>query len=111
MTQRKKLKNRRVTETFVVKNAYAKLYCSIGLNEFDKVKEVFFTGRGKGGSDMDTLLYDIGVLISIALQNNIQIEELLNSCCKNEKGNFASPIGMGLEKAHAISKESEESNE
>jgi|TARA_R100000963_G_C4645621_1_gene109927 hypothetical protein len=107
MTQRKKLNNRRVTETFVVKNTYAKLYCSIGLDEEEQVKEVFYTGRGKGGSDMDTLLYDIGVLISIALQNNIKIEELLNSCCKNSDGTFASPIGMGLEKANAISKESE----
>ena len=111
MTQRKKLKNRRVTETFVVKNAYAKLYCSIGLNEDDKGKEVFSQVEVKVVQIWILYSYDIGVLISIALQNNIPIEELLNSCCKNEKGNFASPIGMGLEKANAISKESEVKSE
>ena len=54
---------------------------------------------------MDTLLYDIGVLISLALQNNIEIEHLLNSLCKNEDGTYASPIGLGLEKANNIQKE------
>ena len=105
MEQRKKLNNRRPSETFQVKNNYAKLYCSIGFNEKNKIKEVFYTGRGKGGSDMDTLLYDIGVLISLALQNNINIDQLLGSCCKNEDGTYASPIGLGLEKANNIEKE------
>tara|TARA_A100001388_G_C28734530_1_gene483411 strand:+ start:156 stop:485 length:330 start_codon:yes stop_codon:yes gene_type:complete len=103
--QRKKLKNRRQTETFLVKNNYSKLYCSISRDAENKIKEVFYTGRGKGGSDMDTLLYDIGVLISLALQNNIEIEHLLKSLCKNEDGTYASPIGLGLEKANNIQKE------
>jgi len=105
MEQRKKLNNRRPSETFEVKNNYAKLYCTIGFNQKNSIKEVFYTGRGKGGSDMDTLLYDIGVLISLALQNNIEIEQLLSSCSKNEDGTFASPIGLGLQKANQIEKE------
>lgn len=103
--QRKKLNNRRQTETFSVKNNYTKLYCSISRDSENKIKEVFYTGRGKGGSDMDTLLYDIGVLISLALQNNIEIDHLLKSLCKNEDGTYASPIGLGLEKANNIQKE------
>jgi len=37
------------------------------------------------------------VLVSIALQNGIKLEELLDSCCKNEDGSFASPVGKALE--------------
>ena len=100
---RTKLVNRRINETFSIQNVMgSKFYCSVGYDKNDKIKEMFYTARGKSGSDMDSMLYDMGVLVSIALQNGIKLEELLDSCCKNEDGSFASPVGKALEIAKGM---------
>ncbi len=100
---RTKLVNRRINETFSIQNVMgSKFYCSVGYDDKEKIKEMFYTARGKSGSDMDGLLYDLGVLVSIALQNGIEMTELLESCCKNEDGSFASPVGQALEVAKSM---------
>ena len=55
--------------------------------------EAFFSQRAKTGTIMDGILYDAGVLLSIAIQSGTSIEDLAHSVCRDDSGNAASPIG------------------
>ncbi len=55
--------------------------------------EVFFSGRTKPGSDMDSLLYDQGVTLSIAIQSGTSIEDIARSVSRTESGMSASVVG------------------
>ena len=56
--------NRRLCETFSV----GPFDISVGFDRQHVPCEVFFTGRGKAGHDLDNLLYEIGVKISKTMQ-------------------------------------------
>ena len=76
---RQKLNNRRPTITRVLETETAKYYVSFGLDLSDfTVREVFIRGS-KSGSDMDILLDDASVVLSLALQYGLPLEQLLHS--------------------------------
>jgi len=76
---RQKLNNRRPTITRVLETETAKYYVSFGLDLGDyNIREVFIRGS-KSGSDMDILLDDASVVLSLALQYGLPLEQLLHS--------------------------------
>ena len=76
---RQKLNNRRPTITRVLETETAKYYVSFGLDLSDfTVREVFIRGS-KIGSDMEILLDDASVVLSLALQYGLPLEQLLHS--------------------------------
>jgi len=76
---RQKLNNRRPTITRVLETETAKYYISFGLDLGDyNIREVFIRGS-KSGSDMDILLDDASVVLSLALQYGLPLEQLLHS--------------------------------
>ena len=76
---RQKLNNRRPTVTRVLETESAKYYVSFGLDLGDfTIREVFIRGS-KVGSDMEILLDDASVVLSLALQYGLPLEQLLHS--------------------------------
>ena len=76
---RQKLNNRRPTITRVLETETAKYYISFGLDLGDfTIREVFIRGS-KVGSDMEILLDDASVVLSLALQYGLPLEQLLHS--------------------------------
>ena len=62
--------------------------------------EAFFCARGKSGADLDALLYDCGVLLSLAVQHGTPIEAL-----KTKMADPASPIRLALEMMDQLDQE------
>jgi len=76
---RHKLSNRRPTITLVLETETDKYYVSFGLDLSDfTVREVFIRGS-KIGSDMDILLDDASVVLSLALQYGVPLDQLVHS--------------------------------
>ena len=71
--------------------------CGYYYAEFEPVVgepcEVFFSKRGGSGTDMESLLYDQGVSLSIALQSGTSIEDISKSVCRTENGMAGSVVG------------------
>ena len=76
---RQKLNNRRPTITRVLETESDKYYVSFGLDLGDlTIREVFIRGS-KIGSDMERLLDDASVVLSLALQYGLPLDQLLHS--------------------------------
>ena len=71
-------------------------------------REAFFSTRAKAGTLLDGLLYDAGVLLSLALQYGILATALAKSVARLEDGNPASPVGELID---VIVKEVETANQ
>jgi len=56
-------------------------------------REAFFSTRAKAGTLLDGLLYDAGVLLSLALQYGTPATALAKSVARLEDGSPASPVG------------------
>jgi len=82
---RQKLNNRRPTITRVLETETAKYHVSFGLDLSDMtIREVFIRGY-KIGSDMDILLDDASVVLSLALQYGLPLDQLLHSLHKGRE--------------------------
>ena len=89
---RKRLKNRRENQTVDVEFGYKKFAVTIGFDGASKPKEVF-TSSAKTGSDLDHLLADACVVLSLYLQNGGLACELSDAMGRFENGEPASLIG------------------
>ena len=78
-SERRKLENRRLNVTTGLKTESGKYHVSFGVEpETGRIGEVFIRGS-KSGSDMDILLDDASVVLSLALQYGLPLEQLLHS--------------------------------
>lgn len=74
-----------------------------------QVREAFLNGDGtKVGSHEEFILEDASVLISIALQHGIAIEDMRHSLGRDGNGTPATVIGAALEALAAIKAETHE---
>ena len=71
-------------------------------------REVFFGTRAKAGTLLDGLLYDAGVLLSLALQYGTSGTALAKSVARLEDSSAASPVGELID---VIVKEVEAANQ
>jgi hypothetical protein len=71
-------------------------------------REAFFGTRAKAGTLLDGLLYDAGVLLSLALQYGTPATALAKSVARLEDGSPASPVGELID---VIVKEVEAANQ
>ena len=86
-----------------------KLTASIGYDPRTGLpREAFFSARSKSGTLLDGLLYDAGVLLSLALQYGTPATALAKSVARLEDGKPASPVGELID---VIVKEVEASNQ
>ena len=91
---RKKMPNRRPAATWNIEFEQQKLTGTIGYDPKTGLpREAFFSTRAKPGTLLDGLLYDAGVLLSLALQYGTPATALAKSVARLEDGKPASPVG------------------
>jgi len=78
-SKRQRLHNRRHNVTNVIETMTEKYYVSFGIDPRTRdIGEVFIRGS-KIGSDMDILLDDATVVLSLALQYGVPLDQLIHS--------------------------------
>jgi|TARA_R100001143_G_scaffold59642_1_gene58385 hypothetical protein len=76
---RKKMPDRRPSITRVLDTASGHYYITLGIDPNDEeTREVFIRGS-KIGSDMDLLLDDASLILSLALQHGLPLDQLMHS--------------------------------
>jgi len=99
---RKKLPSRRPAVTKLLEMDTNRYYISFGIDPEDgKAREVFIRGS-KIGSDMDILLDDASLILSLALQHGLPVDQLMHSLNTGREEDGTSVL------AHAIRLMSEE---
>lgn len=97
---RKKPANRRPAVTHRLVTETGKYYVTFGYDlENMKVCEVFIAGP-KAGSEMQSLLDDAAVLLSLALQYGLPHTQLMHSLCSGRAEGAASLLGKVVEMLH-----------
>jgi hypothetical protein len=94
MAERRRLPNRRASETF-------SLPCgglaTISRFEDGRLGEIFLTSR-RSGSDTDTAARDSAIVCSIALQFGADVETIRKALCRDARGNASGPLGVALDR-------------
>ena len=86
--------DRRPTATWNIEFEQQKLTGTIGYDPESGIpREAFFSTRAKAGMLSDGLLYDAGVLLSLAMQYQTPATALAKSVARLEDGSRASPVG------------------
>ena len=79
---RRRLPNRRPSETHVLIVGNVSVTVTIGFDPHDgKVREVFING-GKVGTEIDGILADIAVILSVSLQHDLDAATLSRSVAR-----------------------------
>lgn len=93
---RNRLPNRRESRTLDVWHNYERYHVSYSRDANNRIAEIFMHGP-KVGSQLDSIAYDLGVGLSVALQHGACVDELLASASRLEDGKPASVVGAVLE--------------
>ena len=87
------LANRRPAYAFKIQDAGGTPYRLAVSFENEDVKEVWINGGGKVGTEKHDILTEIGRIISVALQNGVQFEELKSCATYHSDGRPSTIIG------------------
>ena len=90
---RQELANRRPAYAFRIQDANGTPYRLAVSFEEEDVKEVWINGGGKVGTEKHDILTEIGRIISVALQNGVQFEELKSCATYHSDGRPSTIIG------------------
>lgn len=97
---RERLPNRRESETLTLHDAAGRWF-DVTFSRYPdtgRIGEVFFSSRGRSGTELDGLLFDAGVLASIAFQHGAAPRELAKSIARVEDETIPqSIIGRALD--------------
>ena len=100
MTARCSLPQRRPHETFQFKHWDQAYTIGLGRDLVGDVREVFIN-TGKTGTQMEVLARDSAVLLSLALQYGVPVEDMARAITRDATGKPSGPIGALLEKIAA----------
>jgi ribonucleoside-diphosphate reductase alpha chain len=104
MTGRTRLPQRRAAETFSLNLAGRRFEASVGTDAEGHPREVFLKG-GKSGTELDILLGDLGVAISIALQYGAPADVLAHGFLRNADRTPAGVAAAAMDKVVALAAE------
>ena len=90
---RQELENRRPAFAFDIRDANGTAYRLATSFENEEVKEVWINGGGKVGTEKHDILTEIGRIISVALQNGVQFDELKSCATYHSDGRPSTIIG------------------
>lgn len=97
MTSRERLPQRRAADTFSIEMDGRRFEASVGTDGAGRPREVFLKG-GKSGTELDILLGDLGVAISIALQYGAPAEVLAHGFLRNADRSPAGVAAAAMDK-------------
>ena len=96
MSDRVRLPNRRACENFEFECQGIRYTASVGRFPDGRVAELFIN-NGKAGSSSETNARDAAIVLSIALQHGVAIEDIRQSVSRDPRGQATSPIGTVLD--------------
>jgi hypothetical protein len=96
MTERRRLPNRRLAETFEIEVSTLRYTVTVGRFEDGSLGEIFLT-NGKAGSDSDTAARDSAVVASIALQYGVPLDVIRHALMRNRDGSASGPLARALD--------------
>jgi ribonucleoside-diphosphate reductase alpha chain len=96
MTARRRLANRRASETFSFDWLGMEFTATISRFPDGSLAEIFLTNH-KTGSHADTAARDSAVVASLALQHGTPVETLRRALLRDSQGNASGPLGVALD--------------
>lgn len=96
MTERRRLPNRRLAETFELEVAGLRYTCTVGRFPDGSISELFLSNH-KNNSSADTAARDAAITFSIAVQHGADPEVIRRALCRDPQGNASGPLGCALD--------------
>ncbi len=93
---RRRLPDRRGSETFSLQCGGLPYIATISRFEDGQLGEIFLTNH-KSGSDTDTAARDSAVVFSIAVQFGADPEIIRKALCRDTRGAASGPLGVALD--------------
>lgn len=97
MTERRRLPNRRRSETFEFERDGSTFRITVGYFPNNEVGEIFVNGD-RAHSMLDVMISDSAILASLALQWGASLQEITHALKRDNQGRAASPIGAALDR-------------
>jgi hypothetical protein len=96
MTGRRRLPNRRYSETFSIKCAGLPYVCTWSPLDDGSIGEIFIDNH-KSGTAADTAARDSAIVFSIAVQFGADAEVVRKALCRDTRGTASGPLGVALD--------------
>ena len=96
MSTRRRLANRRASETFNLECAGLAYVATVSWFHDGTVAEIFLANH-KSGSAADTAARDAAITCSIALQFGADLEIIRRALCRDVRGVASGPLGVSLD--------------
>jgi hypothetical protein len=96
MTARRRLKNRRLSETFAFECNDLRYLATISRFDDGQLAEIFIS-NAKAGSHSDAAAKDSSVVCSIALQFGVPVDVIRKALLRDAQGRASSPLGAALD--------------
>ena len=96
MTQRQRLPNRRLAETFEIKVGGLRYSCTVGRFVDGRIGELFLSNH-KSNSAADTNARDSAIVFSIAVQHGADPEVIRRALSRESQGCATGPLGAALD--------------
>jgi hypothetical protein len=91
MTDRRRLSDRRLCESFSFQLDGLRFTASVGRFPDGRIGELFLSNH-KSGNQSDTNARDAAILLSFALQHGADIDEIREALCRNSAGRALGPM-------------------
>lgn len=101
MNLRRRLPNRRRSETTVFETGGQKLRLTVGYYPNGDVGEIFVNTL-RGSSGLDFYVCDAAILASLALQHGATLDELRHALKHDSQGNAVSPMDAALDQLSVL---------
>jgi hypothetical protein len=97
MTARKRLPNRRASETFELDVAGLRYTATASWFHDGRLAELFLNNH-KSNSAADVNARDAAIALSLALQNGADVETIRKALCRDSHGRASGPLGAALDR-------------
>jgi hypothetical protein len=96
MSDRRRLPDRRLAETFGLEVGGLRYTCTVGRFSDGSIGELFLNNH-KSNSAADTNARDAAIVFSIAVQCGADVETIRKALCRDGHGNASGPLGCALD--------------
>ena len=96
MSERTRLENRRLCESFNFELDGLRFTASVGRFPDGRIGELFLTNH-KSGNQSDTNARDASIILSFAVQYGADINEIRKALCCDSAGRALGPVGCALD--------------
>src|ERR1700731_3347295 len=97
MSARKRLANRRQSETFSFECNALRYLATVSFFNDGRLAEIFIS-NAKAGSHSDSAAKDSAVVCSIALQYGVPVDVIRRALLRDSHGVASSPLGVALDR-------------